>query len=437
MPDPVAEKFLKDWSDYKSTNDEIIKGKADGKTVAHLEERLVKLDAKITEHQDAQAEQAKANERLAKIETALKRVNGSLEQQAGGLNEHQIKHRELSLRAIKYGTADQDDRGVKSAELKEIAQKALSVNDDTGGGFLVHDDLSGRIVKRVFETSDIRRYAAVQNISSGALEGMIDADEASSGWVGETAARPATATPKINKYRIPVFTVYANPYCSQDLLDDAQFNPETWLANKVADRIARQENNAFVVGNGVNKPHGFIATDRTIVADSGVTDDSFISGKKIGYVPTGAAADFAPVPAGATDPAQGDALLQLVYALKSQYRDMPGTAWGMARATIGRVRRLRNTFGDYLWMPGLGAQPQTLMGYPVAEFNDMPLIAAGKYAIAFANWAEAYQIVDRIGIRILRDPFTNKPNVQFYTTKRVGGDLVNFEAIKLLKVAAS
>mgnify|MGYP001615380725 CR=1 FL=1 len=439
MPDPIVEEIKKSFEEFKATNNALIQAKADGKAVGDLEAKLAKIEAGLTKVTDQQAEALKSNERLAKIETALKRVNGNLEQAAGALTEAQQKHRELSLKAMRYGDAGQDSRGVSMNDVKQAAieAKALSVNDDTGGGFMVHDDLSGRIVKRVFETSDIRKYAAVQSISSGALEGMIDADEASSGWVGETAARPATATPKINKYRIPVFTVYANPYCSQDLLDDAEFNPETWLAGQVADRLMRQENLAFVSGNGVNKPHGFLASDRTIVADSGITDDSFMSGKKIGYVPTGAAADFAPVPATGADPAQGDSLIQLMYALKTQYRNMPGTAWGMARATIGRVRRLRDSLGNYLWAPGLGAAPQTLLEFPIAEFNDMAAIGANAYPVAFANWTAAYQIVDRKGIRILRDPYTNKPNVQFYTTKRVGGDLINFEAIKVLKVATS
>jgi HK97 family phage major capsid protein len=409
-----TEQFQKDWADFKKTNNELIKAKADGKSVADLEEKISKLNTALDAHNDM-------NEKLAKLETALKRLpvlGGGEEKTQEG-----IEHKQAFLKFVRKG----EERG-----LEEIQKKALSVNDDTSGGFMVHADLSGRIVKRIFETSPVRQYANVQSISTDALEGPIDTDEASSGWVGETGGRPQTATPKIGMWRIPTHEQWAMPAATQKLLDDAAWNPEEWLAGKLADKFARQENYSFVLGDGVTQPRGFLTY--TAVAEDPTLN--FTALKRIGKIKTGTADDFAPVPATGADPAQADSLINLVYSMKTAYRDMPGSAFAMHRTTVGRVRRLRDNLGNYLWMPGLGASPSTVLGYPIAEFNDMPKLGdSNKFAIAFANWREFYQIVDRIGVRVLRDPYTAKPFVLFYSTKRVGGDVLNFEACKLLEFA--
>jgi HK97 family phage major capsid protein len=308
--------------------------------------------------------------------------------------------------------------------------KALSVGDDAQGGFFVNADLSGRVIKKIYETSPMRQYASVTAISTDALEGQIDADQVDYGWIGETGTRSVTANPQIGMWRIPTYEMYAQPKTTQKLLDDAAWDPEAWLSGKIADKFSRVENAAFVNGIGVNQPWGFLS--KTLVADAtGAASDDFITKQRIGFISTGASAAF---PTASTTVVQANPLVDMIYALKSVYRDRPGTAFAMHRSTMGVVRKLQDLYGNYIWQPAVAVgQPSTLLGYPVAEFNDMPLIAANSFSIAFANWAESYQIVDRVGIRVLRDPYTAKPYVLFYSTKRVGGDVLNFEAIKLLK----
>jgi HK97 family phage major capsid protein len=296
-------------------------------------------------------------------------------------------------------------------------RKALSVGGDATGGYVVYADMSGQIVKKVDETSPMRAYASVQVISSDALEGLFDLQRAGAVWVGETAARTETSTPNLGKYRIPAHELSAKPKASQKLLDDAAIDMEAWLAGKVALEFALSENAAFVAGDGVEKPRGFL---------------SYIGGTTlpgtIERVKTGVNGGFAAAPAG------GDVLIDALYGLKGPYR--ANASWFMNRATTKAVRKLKDSDGSYLWAPGIAAgQPATVLGYAVAAFEDMPNPATGSLSIAVGDMRAAYQIVDRLGVRILRDPFSAKPYVEFYTTKRVGGDVVNFEAIKLIEFA--
>lgn len=297
-------------------------------------------------------------------------------------------------------------------------RKALSVGSDPDGGYVVNPDTSGRIVQKVFETSPMRAFASIQVISSDALEGLFDLNEASSGWVGETASRSETNTPEIGKWRIPVHELYAAPRATQKLLDDASINMEAWLASKVSEKFARDEAAAFVNGNGVGKPRGFLT----------YADGTTLPGT-IERFDTGVNGAFAAAPNG------GDVLINALYGLKTQYR--ANATWFMNRATLTLTRKLKDSDGAYLWSPGIAAgQPATLLGYPVASFEDMPDPATDSLSIAVGDMREAYQIVDRLGIRTLRDPYSSKPYVEFYTTKRVGGDVVNFEAIKLIEFTA-
>jgi len=293
--------------------------------------------------------------------------------------------------------------------------KQMSVGFDAAGGYVVHADMSGQIVKREYETSPMRAYASVQVISSDALEGIFDLDEAGAGWVAELASRPSTTTPALGAWRIPVHEIYAAPLVSQKLLDDASIDIESWLAGKIAERFSRFENAAFVTGTGVGQPRGFLTYS------TGTTLPGTIE-----QIATGVSAGFATAPAG------GDALIDMIYATKSVYR--ANATWFMGRAAVGGVRKLKDSEGSYIWQPGIGAgNPATLLGFPMATFEDMPVIAASSLSIAFGDMRAAYQIVDRLGMRTLRDPYTSKPSVMFYTIKRVGGDVINFEAIKLLR----
>jgi HK97 family phage major capsid protein len=346
---------------------------------------------------------------------------------------------DLDAKALKWAKSIRLDRHVDNFDAEGMAQykaafnsflrnderklsgdeiKALSVGSDPDGGYTVHPDMSGRVVTKVFETSPMRAYASIQSISTDALENLYDDNEATVGWVGETASRPSTDTPEIGKWRIPVHELYANPAATQKILDDSEIDMEAWLAMKVADKFAREESAQFVAGDGINKPRGFL--DYPDGTDLRTSIERFN---------TGVNGDYAAAPNG------GDVLINALYGLKAQYR--ANATWFMNRATTKLTRKLKDSDGAYLWSPGIAAgQPATLLGYPVAAFEDMPDPATGSLSVAVGDMRTAYQIVDRIGIRVLRDPYTNKPYVHFYTTKRVGGDVINGEALKLVEFSA-
>jgi HK97 family phage major capsid protein len=304
-------------------------------------------------------------------------------------------------------------KGADGLSLDE--RKALSVGGDPSGGYVVYPDMSGQIVTKVDETSPMRAFASIQVISTDALEGLFDLERAGAVWVGETQARNTTATPNIGRWRIPVHELSAAPLATQKLLDDAAINMESWLADKVALEFSLSENAAFVNGNGVDKPRGFLSYGH------GTTLPGTVEQFR-----TGVNAAFAAAPNG------GDVLIDALYGLKAPYR--ANASWFMNRTTTKMVRKLKDQDGAYLWSPGIAAgQPATLLGYPVAAFEDMPDPAQGSLSVAVGDMRAAYQIVDRMGIRTLRDPYTAKPFVLFYTTKRTGGDLVNFEALKVVR----
>ncbi len=296
--------------------------------------------------------------------------------------------------------------------LEELAVKALAVGSDPDGGYWVTPEVSGRIVEKLFESSPMRELATVETTTSSSWEYLPDIDEPGSGWVGETQARPETTSPEIKKGEIVVHELYAEPRATQKILDDAGVNVEAWLGRKVGGKFGRDEATAFVSGNGVGLPRGILT------------------------YPAGTAwAQIEQVNSGSASTLTGDGLIDLETALKAPYRAR--AVWLMNRTTQAVVRKFKDGQNQYLWQPGLAqGVPPTLLGYPVRLADDMPVVAADALAVAFGDFREAYTIVDRLGIRILRDAFTAKPFVKFYTTKRVGGDVVNFEAIKIQKVAA-
>lgn len=311
----------------------------------------------------------------------------------------------------------------QDAGLIALEKKAMTAGNDPEGGYLVPSELAQRIVQRQRDLTPLRQLATVMEVSSDALEMLSDRNEAEANWVAETAARAETTTPSLGKVRIPVHEISAQPKASQKLLDDAQINVEEWLATKVADRFARREADAFINGDGVTKPRGLLT-----YGVSG-NDDEARSWGQLQYIASGAAGGFA-----STNPA--DKLLDMIYKLKASY--LPKASWLMPRSVSAGIRKLKGGDGNYLWQISLqSGQPPTLLGFPVFFSEDMPAIAANSLSLAFGDFGETYTIVDRTGIRLLRDPYTDKPNVKFYTTKRVGGDVVNFDAIKLMRFSAS
>jgi HK97 family phage major capsid protein len=425
----TVEGLNKGFHEFKSTYDEKLKElESKGSVDPILEEKLGKIEKdmdRMQEVADKAVLAAKMKSRVvtdadgnevdleAKAASHSRAIGSALARPAPAMTVEALD--EYKAAYAKYSRKGLDELSVEE-------RKALSVGGDTTGGYVVNPDMSGRIVKRNFETSPMRAYASIQVISGDALEGLYDTDEAGAEWVAETQSRTETDTPDLGAWRIPAHELSALPRATQKILDDAEINIESWLADKVADRFGRKEADAFVNGDGTAKPRGFLTyPDLT-------TPDTFQIGA-IEQFDTGVNGDF---PA---DPNGGNVLIDALYGLKAPYR--ANATWFFNRSVTKAVRKLQDSDGAYIWQPGIAAgQPASLLGYPIAAFEDMPNIATGSLSIAVGDMRAAYQIVDRIGIRTLRDPFSAKPHIEFYTTKRVGGDVIDFDALKLIKFAA-
>ncbi len=301
--------------------------------------------------------------------------------------------------------------------LRQIEAKALSVQSDPDGGYLVPSDTERLIDRIVTQASPIRSIAGVRQISGASYKKPFTTSGLSSGWVGETESRAETQTPQLSELEFPAMELYAMPSATSTLLDDAAINIDQWLAEEVQTVFAEQEGAAFVNGDGVRKPRGFLSYP--------VVADASWSWGNVGYITTGVSGDFS-----STSPS--DALIDLTFAIKAGYR--ANASFVLNRRTQARIRKLKDQEGNYLWQPGLTAgTPASLLNFPVTEAEDMPDVAANSFSIAFGDFKRGYLIVDRLGVRVLRDPYSAKPYVLFYTTKRVGGGIQNFEALKLLK----
>ena len=450
MPDVDVQKAVEDLGraveEFKTTNDTILEKKADKSAVDVLlkekldrvQDTLDKTTASITA---AQTELKAERDRIDQLETTLAR--------SGTGGEDQEENKAAKLGALELIRTDLMDSGVKTdvdldslddldieafkrydrsfqhyirkgsgafltkMGLPGLEVKLLSVDRDPGGGYWVRPTMSARITKIVFETSPMRQVAAVENIGSDSLELIADENQVAFGWVAEQDTRAQTDTADIAKRVIHAHEIYAEPRATQKLLDDAGFNVENWLSDKIADRFARAEAAAYVTGTGVGQPRGFT---------------TYPSGTATGQVEQ--------VNSGDADDLTADGLINLLYSLKSPY--LNNAMFLAARLTIRDIRKLKDGQGRYLWEPRMQGerQPQALLGYPIRQADDMAAVSAGNEPVAFGDFRAGYTIVDRLGIRTVRDPFTAKPFIKFYTTKRTGGDVVNFEAIKLQTISA-
>ena len=316
-------------------------------------------------------------------------------------------------------------RGGHEQGLKALEKKAVTGGADDAG-FLVPDEIEREVTMRLASISPIRSIATVQTVSSGSYKRPFSSAGPVANWVAETADRPQTNAPVLKELAFPASELYAMPAASQALLEDSAVDIDRWLASEIEVAFAEKEGAAFVSGDGSGKPKGFMAYDKAAEA-------SWTWGK-IGFVATGAAGAF-PASSGATGLSAGDCLIDLVYTLKAGYRQ--NATFVMNRKTQAAVRKLKDADGNHLWAPPASpGAPASLLNFPVVESEDMPNIAADAHAIAFGDFRRGYLVVDRAGIRILRDPFSAKPYVLFYTVKRVGGGVQDFDAIKLLKFAA-
>lgn len=382
------------WEQFKQVNNARLndlerKGHADPLYLEHL--------AKISQTLDNQ------KSRLDAMETAAARPGADL---AGSPI--------VGAAASEYKTAFTHylRKGMEGG-LELIATKALSDSTAADGGYLVTPHMSETIVKIITEISPMRSLASIETISTDSLDVIEDTQLPGAAWAAETDARSDTTTQQIGKNNIMTYEMYAQPKATQKLIDDASIDVEAWLATKVGEKFAALESTAFISGDGSGKPKGILA---------------YAAGTSFGQIEQ--------IHSGTSAVVTADSLITLYYALKDDYAK--NATFLMNRSVIQAVRLLKNTTtGQYIWQPGLAAgTPDTLMGVPVAAAADMPVAAADSLSVAVGDFNRGYKIVDRVGIRILRDPFTDKPYVKFYTTKRVGGEVVNSEAIKLLKLAA-
>jgi HK97 family phage major capsid protein len=376
----------------------------------------------------------KNDKRVEALESEKGKLSGQVDTLNGKLDEldkmkSDLEQELISLKRPGSAGANKDVEAHKSAftgflrkgkedGLLDLQQKALSIGVDADGGFAVPEELDRTILDLLRDESPMRSVCNQITISTSDYKKLVNLGGAGSGWVGETAARPATDTPSLAQLVATMGEIYANPQASQTSLDDMFFDAEAWLTSEVAREFAEKEGAAFLSGNGTNKPKGILA--HTLSTD---TDASRTFGQ-IQKVNSGTDGDF-----------DGDDLLGIVYQLKKAYRN--GAQWMFAGTTLHKIRTMKGTDGHYMWVPGLQAgEASSLLGYAVAENEDMPVVATDANAVMFGNFMRAYTIVDRIGTRVLRDPYTNKPNVGFYTTKRVGGMLTDSNAVKVLTLTS-
>lgn len=391
--------FMGAFEAFKSANDERL-----SQIESHVGEDVVTVD-KVERINAAMDEQKRVLDHLVK-----KQTRPSLSGRSGGFLGGE--HKSAFERYVRKG----DERG-----LRTIEGKSMSYGSGPDGGFLVPDETATAIGARLAEISPIRSIATVRQVTGAILKKPFSISGPAVGWVGETDVRPETAASQLDELQFPTMELYAMPAATSSLLEDSAIDIDQWIASEVETAFAEQEGAAFVNGDGVNKPRGFL--------DYSSVDETSWAWGSLGYVPTGEAGQLP-----AND--ASDVLIDTVYALKAGYRQ--NANWVMNRKTQASIRKIKDADGNYLWQPPAAiGQNAMLMGFGVVEAEDMPDAAADANAIAFGDFGRGYLIVDRTGVAVLRDPYSAKPYVLFYTTKRVGGGVQDFDAIKLIKFAAS
>jgi HK97 family phage major capsid protein len=390
--------MMRAFEAFKEANDARLAGIERYNADVLLEEKLARIDRTIDGHA----------RRLDEI--ALKSARPAMGYD--GQRRGSLEHKTAFEAYVRSGD---------STNLRSFEVKALSSASNPDGGFVVTQEIEAKISQRLVTISPIRSIASVRTISSNVYKKPFMTAGPAVGWVGEMDARAQTTSPTLDELSFPAMELYAMPAATAALLDDAAVNIDEWLAQEVEQVFAVQEGAAFVLGDGNNKPKGFLSYNV-------VTNGSWSWGN-IGYVATGASGAFP-----ASNPT--DVLVDLIYSTKAGYRQ--NSVFVLNRKTQSAIRKFKDTTGNYLWQPptAVGARA-TLMTFPVIEAEDMPDITSGSFAIAFGDFYRGYLVVDRAGVTVLRDPYSAKPYVLFYTTKRVGGGVQDFDAIRLLKFAVS
>lgn len=385
------------FEEYKKTNDERLnqlneKGSNDGL----LDEKLARLDGVIQTVEDMK-------EHFEELEKKANRPGATDE-------SVEVKHADAFYNWMR--------KGDESGFLDDPQVKAVSVGVDADGGYAAPEKLEKTLLEVERDSSNMRQDCRVIPVSGEGYKKLVNLGGAGTGWVGETDARPATGTPTLQPIAPTFGEIYANPQATQKSLDDLMFNVESWLSSEVGEEFGQEENAAYTNGDGVDKPPGLFAGTLSQL------DDATRPFGQLQVINSGSAGAFG-----------GDNLIDLIYATKSKYRKKG--KFMMAGATVGYVRKLKDNDGNYLWAPGLQVgEPSKLINYAISENEDMAGVAADALGVAFGDFKRAYYIFDVKGVRLLRDPYTNKPYVGFYTTKRVGGMKADTLAVKVLQLAA-
>jgi HK97 family phage major capsid protein len=387
------------FEEFKSANDTRLK--ALEKNQGDVLDKI-----KVDEINNALGELITVKNQLIAVEAKVNRpgMGGS----NGEQDQAKAEHRKAFNRFLRKGA----DNGLSDLEV----QAALTTQSDPDGGYITPTEIDSEVTRVEGDIVAMRNLATIRAVGSATFKKIHNVGGTSSGWVGEAATRSETNTPVLKELEYPTMEVYAEPHATQSMLDDGMFDVDGWLASEIAIEFAEQEGTAFITGTGVKQPFGILSY--TPVANANY------SWGNLGFIVSGSAATIASV----------DPLITLVHSLKRGYRN--GAAFLMNDLTLGAVRTLQDGAGNYVFQPGLAVDaPDMLLGKPVEIDDNMPDLGANAYSIAFGNFKRGYVITDRIGIRTLRDPFTAKPYVKFYTTKRVGGGVQDFAAIKLLKMS--
>ena len=445
-PAEIAAQIQQALHDFQTANDERLTAIESGMADGLNRDTVETINARITELQNLAEQQAAAIARgavmdaandpatirshAARFFTAASFFGGNrgriVRPDAAGLDVAQYRDYRTAFDDLLRAEANIDALGPD-------VRNALQVGSDPAGGYLVPGEMSAEMEQRIHDTSPMRQYARVITVGGSYWEAPYKSSKGTSGgWVGERQSRPATGTPTVGMQRIDAQEQYAYPEVTSNMLADGMIDIEGFVVDETEDEMTRTENLAFVSGDGVLKPRGFLDYGGAAVT----TADASRDWGKLQYVASGAAGAFPKWSGGASD--DGAALIDLLTALHPGYRD--GAIWAMNRNTEAEVRKLRDADGRYLvgfGDLGDGATGFSVHGYPIANFEDMPNVAANSFSIAFGNFRRGYFIIDRSGFQLIRDPYTNKPYVGFYISKRTGGDVRNFDAIKLMKFAAS
>lgn len=395
--------LTKTFEDFKAKNDAALEEiKKNGSASAETEAQLTKMN-------DALDLQQKT---IDALELAAKRPQVILDAKGQPMSDAEVEHKAGFDAFMRKG---------EETGLAELQQKALSVGVAADGGYAVPKVIDQSILSLAADVSPIRSIANVVSTMTSDYRKLVNTRGAGANWQGETGTTADSATPGLAEIVPPHGWLEARPRVTQEMLDDAMFDTEAWLADEVALAFAIAEGAAFISGNGTNKPSGFLAGSAPLA-----TDDATRAFGTLQFVASGQAAAL---------PTNADPYINLIYKLKAAHRGL--AKWVVNRESLAAMRKLKDADGNYFWQPSMQAgQPATFLGYGMTEAEDMPAVAANAFPVAFGNFKAGYTITDRMGVRVLRDPFTAKPYVEFYTTKRVGGKVVDSQAIKLLKIAA-